>query len=65
MLLAYCHALPAAATGYMDYDDGYYGRDPGSMDPRWSQHGTPHDYPDYDDCPDNDFDMDFGGDFGF
>ena len=52
----------------MDYDDsynGYGGRDPSSMDPRWSQHGAPHDYQDYDDCHDNDFDMDFGGDFGF
>jgi hypothetical protein len=51
----------------MDYDDsynGYAGHDPSSMDPRWSsQHGN--NYQDYDDCHDNDFDMDFGGDFGF
>ncbi|XP_046631708.1 uncharacterized protein LOC124311312 isoform X2 [Daphnia pulicaria] len=48
------------------YDDGYYGRD--SMDARQMGNGCSqqhHYYPDYDDCQDNDFDMDFGGDFGF
>ena len=63
--LSYVHT--SSATGYMDYDDsynGYAGHDPSSMDPRWSsQHGN--NYQDYDDCHDNDFDMDFGGDFGF
>lgn len=57
----------------MTYDDGFYGGRDG-MDPRQLAGSNPggcsqqhHNYvdPDYDDCQDNDFDMDFGGDFGF
>lgn len=50
--------------GYLGngYDEPYHHRDNHYQEGR-SNHQ--HDYPDYDDCHDNDFDMDFGGDFGF
>ncbi len=52
-------------SGYLGngYDDQpYHHRDNHYQEGR---HQHQHDYPDYDDCHDNDFDMDFGGDFGF
>ena len=50
-------------SGGYGYEDVYaYGRD--GLDGRhWS--GSGHYEPDYNDCHDHDFDMDFGGDFGF
>lgn len=66
------HPLPfsrSIAGGFATGYDDVYAYDRDGLDARHlSQYGWSgsHGYePDYNDCHDHDFDMDFGGDFGF